>query len=155
MASTRAFAPRRGIAAALLLILAGNGCASFVPAPADPLPVRERVRFQFRTPRDVPMGEITANDVRTVLGEVVSDTGDTLTVSALRAIAASGYETLGPGSSVRVHRDELAGLYVSRLSISRSIGLAAVIAGLTALVGTALKNAGNSGSNGGPPGNGQ
>lgn len=143
----------RAVAIVLLVLLGANGCARYVATPlAQTLATGERVQIQFRNLRDVRMGEVTANDVRTLGGEVVDYRGDTLVVAAFTAVAANGYETLGPGASVAIHRDEIATVGVSRLSVARTAGLTAIFVGLTVLLATALKNVGGGGGDETPPG---
>ena len=152
--SKRTSSRGRSVAAAALLVLAGGGaCVSYVPAAAGSTPsAGSRVRLDFSAPREVGMGPVTANGVRTLTGELVGADSSTLTVAALSAVSDGGHETLGPGLSVVIPRQAVREVRISRISPARSAGLIGSIGGLALLVVGALASGGGDG--GGTPGGG-
>lgn len=141
---------------ALVGALGCNACVAYVPAAAGATPAAgTRVRLDFAAPTDVRMGAVTANDVRILTGELVGADTATLTVAAMRAVSANGFETLGPGLSVVIPRREVREVRTSRISPSRSAGFFAVVAGVTLVVVGALSGAGGGegprGGGGGSP----
>jgi hypothetical protein len=145
----------RSLAAAFLFALLGaNACTSYVAAGVGTTPsAGARVRLDFSTPREVGMGAVTANGVRTLTGELVAADSATFTVAAMRAISDGGYETLGPGLSVDIPRQAVREVRISRISPARSAGLVASLAGLGLLVVGALASAGGEGGGPGSGGN--
>lgn len=142
--------PRR--AGALVLLAAGalNGCYAYAPVgTGDPLTQRDRVRLDLRSPTDVRLSQVTANDAVAVFGEVAAHDSSALSISVLRAVSANGYTSLGGGETVRFERSNVAGVSRSRLAVGRTLGFAAAIAALGTLVGTALSDPGGGGSGGG------
>ncbi|HST62749.1 MAG TPA: hypothetical protein VLK84_28845 [Longimicrobium sp.] len=143
------FRGRRMAAAALLTLLGGSACTSYVAAGVGTTPsAGALVRLDFAAPREVGMGSVTANGVHTLTGELVAADSATFTVAAMRAISDGGYETLGPGLSVEIPRQAVREVRISRISPARSAGLVASLAGLGLLVVGALASAGGEG--GGP-----
>lgn len=91
MALRDRFRGRRGAAAALLLLLGGNACTTYVAAGPGTTPsAGARVRLDFSAPREVGMGSVTANGVRTLTGELVAADSATYTVAALSALSDGG-----------------------------------------------------------------
>lgn len=133
----------------LLLLPISSGCYGYFPAGNEFPSPGTRVRLSLSTPQDVRFTEISANDVVSIDGEVVRVGTDTVVVSAFMARSASGYETLGRGESVAILRRNVAAVERSRLSVARSVGLAAIIGALSLAVGAALGAGGEGGDRGG------
>ncbi len=122
-------------AAALLLSLSFlNGCFAYAPMHGVSPQPGARVRVQLREPQQVRLGELTANDVMTVIGEVVTEDSSQIVISALSATTRSGFEHAANGETVRVARGNAAVVSINRVSVLRSAGLA----GLVALGGAAF-----------------
>ena len=128
---------RFGLYATTLLAAASlGGCYKYIPAAASP----ERgtaVRAHLQQPLQVPLTEISANNITLVDGEVAVSARDTLYLSATRLLAPGGAEFLPRGETVALPRPALARLeqrVVDTQTTAISIGggiLLAILAHLT------------------------
>ena len=126
----RSAAPRP-VAAVALLVFALNGCFSYVPLNgAAPAP-GTRVRVDLQTPQPVVSGDVTANDVVSLIGEVVSADSVTLVLSATQLTTRTGYEHVGRGETARLPRANVARISQNRLSPVRT----ALVAGVVLVLG--------------------
>ncbi|HYW06276.1 MAG TPA: hypothetical protein VE913_04930 [Longimicrobium sp.] len=127
----RRYSTVRPTAAACLALFALNGCFSYVPMNGpDPLP-GARVRVELRSPQQIRAGEVTANDVVSVIGEVISADTSLLVLSASQLTARSGYELSGGGETARLPRGNIVVVSQNRLSVLRT----ALVAGAIAVLG--------------------
>ena len=130
---TRPSAPLRGVSAGLLLAAGLNGCFAYAPVNGAMPSPGARVKVALETPQEVRTGDLTANDVVEVTGELVSADSAALTLSAFQLISRSGYEHLASGETTRVPRLNVSAVQVNRINPLRT----AAMAGL-ALLGGAL-----------------
>ncbi|HEX8451122.1 MAG TPA: hypothetical protein VF647_03440 [Longimicrobium sp.] len=143
----------RPVAALLLSLSFLNGCFAYAPANGVAPRPGARVRVQLREPQVVKLGELTANDVVSLIGEVVTEDSSQIVLSALSATTRSGFEHAANGETVRVPRSNAAAVSVNRVSLVRTAGLA----GLVALGGAAFVSgvrAGRASNGGGGSGGG-
>jgi hypothetical protein len=143
----------RPVAAVLLSLSFLNGCFAYQTMNgASPRP-GARVRVELREPQQVRLGELTANDVMAVIGEVVTEDSSQIVLSALSATTRSGFEHAANGETVRVARANVVAVGLNRVSVLRTAGLA----GLVALGGAAFVSgvrAGRASNGGGGAGGG-
>ena len=139
-------------AAALLLSLSFlNGCFAYAPMNGVSPQPGTRVRVELREPQLVRLGELTANDVVSVIGEVVTEDSSQIVISALSATTRSGFEHAANGETVRVARGNVVALSQNRVSVLRSAGLAGLVAlgGAAFVSGVRSGRASNNGGGGG------
>ena len=121
---------RSYVAATLLATTALSGCYRYVPAPESPARGMA-VRAYLTQPLQVPLTDITANNVTAVEGEVAVASRDTLYLSASRLFAPGGAEFLPMGETVAIPRLSLGNVQLRKVdtlgtsvSILGGIGLA-------------------------------
>lgn len=144
-----AFQRRDRAAAALLLAAFLSACTTYVPAPAEPMPMGTRVRARLDRPLDVPLHDLTANNVVRVDGEVVHVDADRVVLSAFTIATSGGFELLADGQTVTIPRRDLAGLErkkVALLSTALGVGLGVLA---VVLVDAAARQFGGGGDSGG------
>lgn len=147
--STR-FQPRHRAAAALLLAAFLSACTTYVPAPATPMPMGTRVRARLDRPMDIPLHDLTANNVVRVDGEVVRVDTDRVVLSAFTIATAGGVELLANGETVTIPGSHLAGLERKKVALlTTALGLGAGILAVALLDAAAQRLGG-----GGDPGTG-
>lgn len=147
---TRARLPLRGAAAGLLLALSLNGCFAYAPVNGAMPSPGSRVKVALDSPQEVRTGDITANDVVEVTGELVSADTAALVVSAFQLTSRSGYEHLASGETTRVPRLNISTVRVNRISPLRT----AAMTGLALLGGALFISQVSPPRGGGGPGNG-
>jgi hypothetical protein len=130
---------------ALVLTIALAGCYTYVPAAAPPTERGSRVRVNLADPAELRLANVTANDVVTVTGDVIHLAEDSLALSAWELRSASGFEHLASGETVRIERDNIAGLERRKLSALRS----ALVTGALVLGGALFFAVVGGGDNGG------
>lgn len=145
----------RTIAAFLLVILTLNGCFAYMPSRGAPLRQGQGVRVLLSSPLDVRLVDVTANNVATLDGEVVSSDSATLVLSARMVRSNTGYEQLGGGATVQIPTTQIGEIEERRLSAVKTAGLVGIIVGLTAIVAAANTGTGVKGGPGGGGGSGQ
>lgn len=145
----------RTIAAFLLVILTLNGCFAYMPSRGAPLRQGQGVRVLLSSPLDVRLVDVTANNVATLDGEVVSSDSTSLVLSARMVRSNTGYEQLGGGATVQIPTTQIGEIEERRLSAIKTAGLVGIIVGLTAIVAAANTGTGVKGGPGGGGGAGQ
>jgi hypothetical protein len=139
-------------AAALLLSMSFlNGCFAYAPMNGVSPRPGARVRVELREPQVVRLGELTANDVVTLIGEVVTEDSSQIVLSALSATTRSGFEHAANGETVRVARGNAVAVSANRVSVLRTAGLAGLVAlgGAAFVSGVRAGRASNGGGGGG------
>lgn len=150
---------RRGAAVrsagALLSLALLAGCFQYVPVRnASPRP-GTRVQVFLNDPQEVRTGEVTANDVVEIRGEVVSADSARLLLSAFGLTSRSGYEHVATGQTTMVPRLNIAGIRENRVSPLRTGFLAGAVVLAGAIFVSEVANPRGSGpGGGGPPGSG-
>lgn len=141
----------RPVAALLLSLSFLNGCFAYAPMNGVSPQPGTRVRVDLREPQQVRLGELTANDVVSVIGEVVSEDSSQIVLSVLSASTRSGFEHAANGETVRVARGNVQALARNRVSVLRTAALAGMVAvgGAAFVSGVRAGRASNGGSNGG------
>ena len=141
----------RPVAALLLSMSFLNGCFAYAPMNGVSPRPGARVRVDLREPQQVRLGELTANDVMSLIGEVVTEDSSEIVLSALSATTRSGFEHAADGETVRVARSNAAVVSLNRLSMVRTAGLAGLVAlgGAAFVSGVRAGRASNGGNNGG------
>jgi hypothetical protein len=118
-----------GPVAAVLLPAYLSACFHYVPGRTDPLPgPRTEVQVHLTSPINVPLGEVTLNEVNRVEGIVAASEGDSLSLYAkwLYPQVGSKYDALG--ATFQFSRSNIARLDEYRFSGKLTLG-AALIAG--------------------------
>ncbi|HEY0150609.1 MAG TPA: hypothetical protein VGB92_01350 [Longimicrobium sp.] len=118
----------RPVAALLLSLSFLNGCFAYAPMNGVSPQPGARVRVQLREPQQVRLGELTANDVMSLIGEVVTEDSSQLVLSALSATTRSGFEHAANGETVRVVRGNVVAVARNRVSVLRTAALAGMVA---------------------------
>lgn len=141
----------RPMAALLLSLSFLNGCFAYAPTNGVSPRPGTRVRVELREPQQVRLGELTANDVMVVIGEVVTEDSSQIVLSALSATTRSGFEHAANGETVRVARSNALAVSRNRISVLRTAGLAGLVAlgGAAFVSGVRAGRASGSGGNGG------
>lgn len=121
----------RSLGAVLSLFLL-NGCFAYVPVRGESPAPGARVQVQLNSPQEVRAGEVTANDVVEIRGEVVAADSVQLLLSAFGLTSRSGIEHLATGQTTPVPRLNIARIRESRISTLRT----AALAGMALLGGT-------------------
>lgn len=137
------------LGAGLLSLWLLGGCFAYVPARTEPAP-GSRVRLLLNQPQEIRAGDLTANDVVEVTGEVISADSAAVLLSAFGMRARSGYEFVGTGETARVPRLNIAGVQQNRISPLRT----AAIAALAVAAGAVFVSQVQSSRGGGTPGGG-
>lgn len=133
-----------------LLLLSLSACYTYT----EPTTAPERaaaVRLRLAEPSEFRLTNLTANDVVLVDGEMIRAGSDSVLVSARWLQARSGYEFAGMGETVRVPRSNLVTLEKKRISLLKTVALAA---GFVLTVGAASVLLGGVGDGGGGGGKG-
>lgn len=130
-------------------MLLGIGCHSYVRTDVPGLERGDRVRVFLSEPGAFRLGEVTAERVLQLDGEVVGWDEERLVLSAWWARSVSGREYAGEGLTVHVPREQVRDLEIRRLAaletgLVSAGGLAAALA-----IGAAMRSGGGSGSGGG------
>jgi hypothetical protein len=121
---------RRLLPFVLLAAAPMAGCYRYLPAPDAPSTGSE-VRALLTTPINVPLAQVTANNVSEVEGEVAVVRADTVYISATRLVATTGFDFLGNNETVAVPRASIGRMELRRVDSQRTglaIGLAVVLA---------------------------
>lgn len=141
----------RPVAALLLSVSFLNGCFAYAPTNGVSPQPGARVRVELREPQMVRLGELTANDVMSLIGEVVTEDSSQIVLSALSATTRSGFEHAANGETVRVPRSNVVALARNRVSVLRTAGLAGLVAigGAAFVSGVRAGRASNGGGGGG------
>lgn len=141
----------RPVAALLLSTSFLNGCFAYAPTNGVAPQPGARVRVELREPQQVRLGELTANDVVSLIGEVVADDSTQLVLSALSATTRSGFEHAANGETVRVARGNVVAVARNRVSVLRTAALAGMVAvgGAAFVSGVRAGRASNGGGGGG------
>jgi len=141
----------RPVAALLLSLSFLNGCFAYAPMNGVSPRPGARVRVELREPQMVRLGELTANDVMSLIGEVVTEDSSQIVLSALSATTRSGFEHAANGETVRVPRSNAAAVSLNRVSVVRTAGLAGLMAigGAAFVSGVRAGRASNGGGGGG------
>ncbi|HWP39168.1 MAG TPA: hypothetical protein VNL18_16590 [Gemmatimonadales bacterium] len=138
----------RPVAASLLV----TGCFQYVPASYPPPPKpRSEVRLEFASPRDIPMGEFTLNEVTVLEGIVAEATEDTLGLWARWIRSKLGQKYDAQGATFYVPRSDVGRLDSYRFSGKRTFWLTA---GLVAATTAAILAVRKTVAGGGGPGTG-
>lgn len=153
-AMTRVGAAARPVAVALLLSFALGGCFAYAPVRGDMPRPGARVKVDLATPQEFRTGDITANEVVQITGEVVSADTAALVLSAFSFTSRTRFEQIAAGESARVPRLNIASVQENRLSTLRT----AALAGMAFLAGALFvsevanpRGRGGSGPGGGNP----
>lgn len=124
----------RRIVSLVLLSLLLAGCFSYVPQPADALPRGATVRMALSQPVDVRLGEVTANEVVTVSGEMIRADSAVVALSATLLRSRNGYESLAGGETVLIPRERVREVERKRLSPLRTGLVASAVVVVLALI---------------------
>jgi hypothetical protein len=136
---------------AFLGLLAGlPGCYGYARTP-EPPGRGIAIRAHLSQPQDVRLGEITANSVSRVDGEVIGLREDTLLVSAFWLRTPTGYEHMAKGQTVRIPRENVVAIEQKKFAWGRTGLLAAGIVAVGGLAKVAFDAAGGGGSGNPPP----
>ncbi|MBW3656803.1 MAG: hypothetical protein KY444_11940 [Gemmatimonadetes bacterium] len=146
---TGARSPLRGAAAGLLLALGLNGCFTYAPVNGAMPGPGARVKVALENPQEVRTGDLTANDVVEVTGELISADTTALVVSAFQLTSRSGYEHLALGETTHVPRLNVSAVRVNRINPLRT----AAMTGLALLGGALFVSQISPPRGGGGPGN--
>lgn len=143
---------KRLAALAVLLSFLLNACFTFGPTGST-IPDRGgRVRLYLSQPIDVKLAQFTVNNVAVLDAEVVSAEPDVITLSTFWVRTASGYETAGIGETVTVPRENIREVQQKQLSVLQTALAVGAVAGVAALVITALAQVGGDPGGGGTGG---
>lgn len=121
--------PRRAArpVAALLLASFLGGCFSYAPVSGTLPRPGARVKVELQTPQEFRAGDLTANDVVEVTGEVISADSSALVLSAFTLTSRSRAEHVTTGETTRVPRLNVASVRENRISPLRTAALTGLV----------------------------
>ncbi|HEX9580361.1 MAG TPA: hypothetical protein VF970_04575 [Gemmatimonadales bacterium] len=139
----------RPVAAGLLV----TGCFQYVPGSYPPAPKpNSEVRVELASPRDIPMGEFTLNEVTVIEGTVAEATEDTLGIWARWIRPRLGRKYDAAGATFYIPRSEIASMDGWRLAPRRTVLAIGVGVAAGALLLGVIGLVGASGTGPGDPG---
>lgn len=116
------------ITAAMLATVLSAGCFVHRPVTGEPAALRRgEVRVLLSEPGTFDLGDLTAQQVVRLDGEMIGWRGDSLSLSATQLRAYTGTEFPGQGRTVTIARDRIQALQVKRMDPWRSLLLGAGI----------------------------
>jgi hypothetical protein len=138
----------RPVAASLMV----TGCFQYVPASYPPAPKpRSEVRVELASPRDIPMGEFTLNEVTVLEGIVAEATEDTLGLWARWIRSKLGQKYDAQGATFYVPRTDVGRLDSWSFSGKRTLWLSAALVVATTATILAVRKTVAGGPGGSPP----
>jgi hypothetical protein len=132
-----------------LLLAAQTGCFSYVPAAGE-MAQGTPVRTQLNEPIDFRLTNVSVNNTMVVDGEVVSQSADTLFLSAISLQSASGFSAPASGETLRIPVERIESVRRRRFDLLRSAAVI-VAAGVTAALAFSTFDSDSGGSGGGGP----
>jgi hypothetical protein len=107
------------------LVPAMQGCYEYVPLAATTPPVGELIDFQISDPGRVALNDRFGQGVTDIVGRIVSQQGNELTVNVYRVTQLTGENVQWNGETVHLDRGYVSMIKGRQLSTSRTVLVAA------------------------------